>query len=316
MRNSQGSSAIRDLDARDEELRRRHCSGGGAQSLFILAAPRTGSTFLYQVLAHCFESVFFNNEVAEHYPAHPTFGVLSTAHNSVEPLFESRYGKVEGRWQPSEASSIMRHWFGGGHPTELVSCDFTEGRRPHFIESCRAISHATGRPLIIKNAWNCFRIQAIAEALPEAAFIWLRRDIASAAISDYESRLAQGSSDIWNSASPRDLEKIRKLPGWKQSVEQQISFSRVISHGLSELDRSRWYELSYEALCADVVGTLDAIHEKLSPVVSFRRCDSPPPLARRLQTTRVPGGAASVIAEYAAQRSAPWSSHDGFVDNE
>ncbi len=163
----------------------------------------------------------------------------------------------------------MRHWFGGGHPSELMSREALSDRIGHMQATIRAATRIFGRPLLIKNAWNCFRIEALARVFPKAAFIWIRRDIEISAASDLNARYAvQGNPLTWNSATPRNVEMLRKLPYWEQVVENQVAFARAIEEGFSGLPAGRAATIWYEDLCAApsselgrLAGTLECLAE-------------------------------------------------------
>src|SRR3989304_2155174 len=82
-------------------------------AVFVLGAPRTGSTILYQAFVSAFGLPYFSNLVNEYFAASPIVGLLvqSAADRNHKVAFHSHYGKTEGPFEPSEASHVMRHWF-------------------------------------------------------------------------------------------------------------------------------------------------------------------------------------------------------------
>ncbi len=239
--------------------------------IFILGAPRTGSTILYQALAAAFELPYIANLTNDGFAETPIVGLsIQAAWPAYDRLTAtSAYGKTQGPLQPSEGSAVMRHWFGGGHPSETVSAAPRPGAQIHMQQTVRAAFALFGRPLLLKNAWNCFRIAALAELLPNAAFIWIRRDIAASAESDLAARYVHhGSGEGWNSATPRNVDELLKRPYWEQVVENQFEFSRAISEAFARLAPGRTAEVWYEDLCLDPSGTLARL--ACMPVLSGR----------------------------------------------
>lgn len=235
------------------------CRKAAAEPIFIVGAPRTGSTIFYQSLISAFDLPFFDNLTNDRFPAAPIVGLwLQAGHPNREGTAStSRFGKVEGLWQPSEASGVMANWFGGGHPSELVSSGILPGREPHFLSTVAAAQRLCHRPLTIKNAWNCFRIGYLSAALPASSFIWIRRDIVAGANSDLVARhTVHGDPRVWNSATPRNVDDLRELPPWQQVVENQAEFSRAIGEAGSRLEAKRFTEVWYEDFCADPRGTM------------------------------------------------------------
>ena len=227
---------------------------------FILGAPRTGSTLLYQAICGGLRLPYIANLTNDMFPETPIVGLAIQKSVPVTVGFANRYGKTEGPFQPSEGSVVMTRWFGGGHPSALVSARIRDGMEPHFLATLAAAEALFGAPLVIKNAWNCFRVAYLAEALPAARFIWIRRDIAAAAKSDLAARHAtKGSATEWNSATPANVEELRRLLPAAQVVENQDAFNTAIATGLRAHADGRWQDVWYEDLCADPSGTLTAV---------------------------------------------------------
>lgn len=234
--------------------------------IFILGSPRTGSTFLYQAMAAAFELPYIANLTNDCFADVPIIGLSIQAAWPQHELLsaESRYGKTQGPFQPSEGSAVMRRWFGGGHPSELVSNDVLPGQTEHMQATIRAATRLFGRPLLTKNAWNCFRIDALARTFPTAAFIWIRRDIVASATSDLNARyVVQGDPQVWNSATPKTVEDLRKLPYWEQVVENQAAFARAIEEGFARLPTRQTATIWYEDFCAAPSAALDRLADQL-----------------------------------------------------
>ena len=229
--------------------------------LFILGSPRTGSTLIYQVLVNFFQTFYFSNFIEEHFAAHPAVGAaLDEVLNPHAPVsYESSYGKTDGMWEPSEASFIFRNWFGGDHPSQAKSCAVLPGLEPHLLATMQSIYALTGRMIIAKNAWNCFRIKTLARLFSRAHFLWIRRDIGLSAHSDLKARYLRGGPTVWNSATTANYQEIQKRPYWEQVVEQQYEYNRSIAADLHQFSHGRFIELWYEELCNDIETQLDRL---------------------------------------------------------
>jgi hypothetical protein len=242
----------------------------GCRAIFILGAPRTGSTLLYQLLIRTFELPYVSNLTNEHFATTPIVGLLvqSPLIRYEEIGFDSTFGKVAGLLQPSEGSAVLHHWFGGGHPSQLTSADFMSDRESHFVRTVTCARAALGKPLLIKNAWNCFRIASLARALPDAWFIWTRRDLADAAKSDLHARYAtKGSAVQWNSATPANWRELCLRPYVEQVVENQFEFNRAIERDLRREAPERWAQTWYENVCADSETAVDDLRSAVMPLL-------------------------------------------------
>jgi hypothetical protein len=259
-----------DLAAAEAALFAQHDRGGEPSPVFILGSPRTGSTAFFQAMIAAFALPYISNLADRETPQHPIVGILRS-HGQALVDFRSRYGKTEGPHAPAEGSGPMRHWCGGGHPSEIVSGRVLHERAAHMAATLRAVEGACGKPLLIKNAWNCFRVASLAETLPRAVFIWIRRDVVASARSDLAARyVVQGDPWVWNSATPRNVDELRALPPAAQVLENQREFARAIGDAASSLGPGRFAEVWYEDFCADPDSTLAALGA-LAPLVGLPR---------------------------------------------
>jgi hypothetical protein len=133
----------------------------------------------------------------------------------------------------------------------------------------QSIHALTGKVIVTKNAWNCFRIKALAELFPNSHFLWIRRDIALSAVSDLEARYRRGGPMNWNSATTANYLEIQRRPYWEQVVEQQYEYNHSIGLELGTFAPGKYIEVWYEDLCADVRVQLDRLS------VFFSSCGLP-----------------------------------------
>lgn len=234
--------------------------------IFVLGSPRTGSTLVYQILVNYFNFFYFSNFIADNFPEHPSVGAaLDQVMNPRSFIdYESKFGKTEGVWGPSEASAVFRNWFGGEHPAQTKSCNILPGQELHFLKSMKSIYALTGRPILSKNAWNCFRIAAIMRLFPQAHFVWVRRDIGESAVSDLAARYRRGGATVWNSATTSNYLEIQKLPYWQQVVEQQFEYNKSVEADLQQFSHGQFIEIWYEEICGDIERQLSRLESHFS----------------------------------------------------
>ena len=240
-------------------------------TVFILSAPRTGSTYLYQLIAKTFQLPYISNATNEIYPLNPIIGLIIQSKVNVSIPLSNKFGKTKGIFQPSEGSYVLLNWFGGGHPSQTVTKKILKGKNKHFRATLAASEIIfNGAPLIIKNPWNCFRISSIRKLLPKAKFIWLKRDIRKSAASDLESRyLTKKNPNKWNSATPSNIEKLKLLPPVHQVIENQFEFNRSIKANLKNIPSKNWITLWYEDILEDTNVELKKISSFLNRDYKF-----------------------------------------------
>jgi len=297
------------LAEREQEILRLYPGRAAPSAVFVLAAPRTGSTVLYQALADSFGLPALTNHANADTPQHPVVGILASHEarlsGNARGDFGSRYGKTEGTHGLSEGSAIFTRWCGGGHPSQRASPGVLDTQAGHMRAALAAVEAATGKPLLTKNAWNCFRLADLARRFPEAGFIWLRRDVRAAAESDLAARHAvQGDAVTWNSATPANVDVLRRLPPEGQVLENQYEFSRAISEPAAGLAPGLFAEVWYE----DFIAAPDAVMQRLA--ASFRPLKGMKPEAlpsfRMLRSMVLSEAERAGISAHMAQDPARW----------
>lgn len=232
------------------------------EALFILGAPRTGSTLLYQMIVSSFDLPFLSNMTNDTLAHVPIVGIALQRGLQRAISFQSQYGKTTHPQEPSEASAVMMKWFKSGHPSQRVATDFKLGSVQHMRRTFAATEHLFKAPLVVKNAWNCYRIQTIARALPKAKFVWICRDIKASALSDLRARQeTKHDLNSWNSATPANYTNLLERPPHEQVVENQFEMNTAIKMGLLAHAKNGWIKLFYEDVVRDQAVALNQVSE-------------------------------------------------------
>ncbi len=218
---------------------------GREKPIFIVGAPRTGTTLVYQLLCRHFDVAYLSNLVNDHFNEYPAVGycVQKAAAPDEIPLWAS-YGRAPGPYQPSECSEVFKTWFPDEHPSQTKSRDFYSDKcEQHMKSTIAAVSGISGgKRVIIKNAWNCFRYDALLQAFPQAKFLWIRRSLYRAAASDLVSRLVvKRDPYAWNSATPSRWEYLKLCSYIEQVVENQYAYNIELDAEIGS-HQCVWYE--------------------------------------------------------------------------
>jgi hypothetical protein len=145
----------------------------------------------------------------------------------------------------------------------------------------------------------------IGTTLPEALFLFIRRDLLTNAESLLASRLAiHGDYETWWSAEPPGIDGLRTLPSHEQVVEQISAIEHLITADRELLGEGRFLELSYERLCEDPRGTLTQIAEfaEARGVALSRRRDVPERFEPK--RSRIEEALARQLSDYVSRRPA------------
>lgn len=230
--------------------------------IFVVGAPRSGSTLLYQLLTDRFDVGYLANGHARQ-PGAPSLverrrGLVRGRQAELGD-YGSSFGGTAGELGPSECGPFWYRFF-PRQPHYLAAGDLPTASRRELRAAIGAFVEVCGRPVVYKNLYNTARMEAIAAALPEALFIAINRDLAANARSLLDGRMhVAGGYDAWWSVEPPGIERLRQLPAHEQVVEQVRSLEALVGQVEESIGSERVLHLSYEDLCADPHAQLDRI---------------------------------------------------------
>lgn len=254
---------IRSLHALEVRLGRRWADEALLYPpIFVVGAPRSGSTLLYQLLTDRFDVGYLANGHARH-PGAPSLVErrrrLVRGRQGALGDYRSSFGGTAGELGPSECGPFWYRFF--PRRPHYVSADaFPTSSRRELRAAIGAFVEACGRPVVYKNLYCTARMDAIAAALPEALFVAVHRDLAANARSLLDARLrVTGAYESWWSAEPPGIERLLQLPPEEQVVEQVRRLDALVAEVEAKIGSERVLHLAYEDLCADPRAQLERI---------------------------------------------------------
>jgi len=234
--------------------------------VFIIGAPRCGSTLLYKVLTERFKFSYFSNFTAQFYKT-PICGTLLQNILGVRARtgdYNFNYGQVEGLGSPNECGEFWYRWFPRGMHVYVAPGQSHARDLKELRAEIGGISAISKRPMIFKNLYNSMRIAPIVEAIPEAVFIVCKRDYLNNALSILKGRERHmGDKKKWMGTPPKEIDKLFDLSNEKQVVSQVYYIYQQIEEDIIRFGKRRFYEVRYEKFCSDVYSTLDLIEQFL-----------------------------------------------------
>lgn len=256
----------RNLALRPSELRLLRRYGEGPQPLvFIVGAPRSGTTLLYQLMARHLEVVYVHNYAARYWLA-PLVGLRRLARRRgdfASPHGEphSDFGATEGEASPHEFTYFWQYWMEFEATDELTEPELDRVRWRAIRRELSGIASWAGRPLVLKCVtFADYHVARFARELPTAKFVWIRRDPRYVARSILRSRQRRyGSESVWWSLRPRDVAAWREREPLAQVCHQIRHAEAALTRGVTTLPTSRVASLSYEDLVADPLGALERL---------------------------------------------------------
>lgn len=234
--------------------------------IFLIGAPRSGSTLLYQVLTDYYDVGYLSNLHCKFYGSPHLVEKIS--HASIKDHqkqdYSSYHGQTQGWLSPSECGEFWYQFF-RRHPPYVTLADVDESKMIFMKNFVGKLADAAQRPILFKNLYCSLRLGPISRYLPESVFIVITRNVLDNAHSILEGRKkALGVYDEWWSVEPPEVERLKLLLPHEQAVEQIYSIYDLISRNSNEIGQEKFLWISYEDLCSDARGTLKQISTFLS----------------------------------------------------
>lgn len=240
--------------------------------IFLVGAPRVGSTLLYQVIIAKYETTYLTNLhslfFSESCLAEYIVRFLRNIGFRYSPSFKSDYGFVSGVLGPSEAGPTFRHWFGeadfniGTHQTD---CEKIQ-RVFSLLCSSREI------PFVSKNLFNSMRLGEILKCFPEAFLVWMRRDRDEVLRSIIKMREELcGDVNKWVSVRIPDWEEVQKLPPKDQVVRQIETIEKYIEEIFKSRSEENSVQVNFAELCQQPDNVIDFVMTRYSKINNGKR---------------------------------------------
>ena len=230
--------------------------------IFIVGAPRTGSTVLYQSITNQADVLYIDNLVCLFF-SNFLFGFwLSNsifkqkAHN----CFQSEYGDTSnyGWHAPSECGSFWYRWL----PANRHFVDHNEIAIEDIEEIKVEIAETSNyfkKSIIFKNLNAGQRLRMLVKAFPDAKFIFVRRDplYTAQSIIKAKRKLKIPGNQFW-SIMPPNVDELKKLDWHEQIVKQIYYIEKQIAEDLQLFPKQNVYEVNYTELTQEKITELIA----------------------------------------------------------
>ena len=230
------------------------------QPVFIIGAPRTGSTILYQALTNAFDVIYIDNTAARWF-RNLRFGMwlsrrlygaaphnnFRAAHGDTSPFgghAPSECGEFWYRWLPRD-----RHFIDDGD----ITPEMVEGIRKEVIGATREHDRA----FVFKNLNAGQRLRLIKRAFPRARLIFIRRDPRFVVRSILQARARLGyAPHTWWSVMPANVAELLPLPEPEMCAAQVFYLERQIVEDIRLFPPEQVFEVHYQHLDAALLNDL------------------------------------------------------------
>jgi uncharacterized protein (TIGR03032 family) len=205
------------------------------QPVFIVAAPRSGSSWLFETLSQCPGLLSLGGE----------------GHGQIESI-PALNPRANQRWHNAlEAADAT------DEVIAQLQNNYVAGLRNHLDEP---VAPTSPFRFLEKTPKNALRIAFLKQAFPDARFIWLHRDPHENIASIIE---AWGSGRFvtypslpdrpagWSLLLPPGWQALKDKPVGEIAAWQWATTNQRIAEQLAAMPRSDWTSISYQELCSD-----------------------------------------------------------------
>ena len=257
--------------------------------LFIVGCARSGTTLLSQYLASTEIFCYPSNLISRFYYA-PYLGSLlqklfvDLDHKGEllgsyikEIDFRSDLGKTKGILSPHEFWYYWRQFFHFDEIQKLSDDALSDVDIYGFVNGLKAIQEVFDKPLFLKAIIVNWNIPYLAENIPEARFLFVKRNKLYNAQSILLARETFFGNDIdWYSFKPPEYDYLLGKSSEEQVIAQVYFTNKAIEEGLKQVSPERIIEVEYEQFCKDTSSLLLELDDKFSlpiianPIPSFK----------------------------------------------
>jgi hypothetical protein len=234
-----------------------------SRPIFIIGAPRSGSTLLSQILFNKYKFSYINNLSKDLYGCQilsaKIIKQLKKTETTNKLTYESYYGAMSGIDAPHEGGSFWFQWFPRTGILHSSENNFNETKINQIKEKVGIIENYYNAPFFNKNLYITLWIETLIKIFPEALFIVIKRNLLNNAKSLLKGRLdINNDKNKWFSVPPKEYNSIKEKNCYRQVIEQVYYLNKQIDNDLREYTNNCIY-VTYEMLCNSTSKTIENI---------------------------------------------------------
>jgi len=242
----------------DKEL---ELSGTSHHNIFIIGAPRSGTTLLSQLFAGCTNAAYPNNLMAAFWSA-PVSGALMSERWMGDRFFsgKSNFGQTLDYREPHEFGAFWRD--------RLKMMDMSQPVPGHGVQidwdgvsqELDNITRVFSRPVVYKAFHLSWFIREMSKNLPNSKWIFITRNTVENARSILDLRRHM-HNDInkWSSSKPIGIEKYFVKNPYLEVVAQVELINQWIDSQLKTINKDNWFSLSLESLVDNPIDKFEEV---------------------------------------------------------
>lgn len=235
--------------------------------VFVSGHMRSGTTFLYQLLAATDVFDYINNFVARFWKA-PYVGkklidsVMDGQERGSRSSFLNDFGVTRSFYEPHAFTYFWINIFQHDHYVDGKpgAEQFDKIDKEHLLKELAALESLKDRPLLFRNGIFRHYMHFLWEKVPQTLFVFVEREPTYILQSMYILRLKMyGGLESRPGYFPQELGELDRLDPYEQIAGQVYYQHQETMNYLEKLPETSYVTISYEELCRDTHGTLGKI---------------------------------------------------------
>jgi len=235
--------------------------------LFVIGAPRSGTTLLTQLIANTFDISYINNLSARFFLA-PLHGIRfskTVLGDTRKSSFHSDYARTQGLNEIHEFGYFWRYWLNKHTFDDITYAKENEDQIDWsgVKKVLSTLQNETNRPFVFKNIFGSYHMKKFVEIIDKSIFIYIERDELDTAVSILNARKKYNTDlNIWWSYQPLEYESLKNLDYWSQIAGQIYYLQRFYKKEMNELPEENYLTLSYKQMCTNPASVIEKIRRK------------------------------------------------------
>lgn len=232
--------------------------------VFIIGAPRSGTSLLYELMITRFRFAYMSNAAHRFYRTPLTASRLFRGTiREWEGNFTSKYGHIDGWGAPNEGGWIWQRWLADGDWRDADG--FGDASKDQLRRLTAGLETILGGPFLNKNVMHSNRLRLMDAIWPDALFVEVKRDVLDNARSIVRAERVEAGpdkhGDIWWSVRPKLASSYAGKPDTERAIAQVIGVERDIAEDVQAIGSERLLSVDYSEMCAAPEAALSRIRD-------------------------------------------------------